>query len=124
MKRSLLVPEEGQQTPGTGTGTGTGTSRSRVILTHSLASSMGEIAACAVRVPTEVIKQRAQAGLFGGSTLAALKDILALRATTAAGTTERGYTQVVRELYRGAGITIAREIPFTILQFTDRKSVV
>lgn len=79
---------------------------------------MGEIAACAVRVPTEVIKQRAQAGLFGGSTLAALKDILALRATTAAGTTERGYTQVVRELYRGAGITIAREIPFTILQFT------
>jgi hypothetical protein len=48
---------------------------------------MGEISACAVRVPTEVIKQRAQAGLFGGSTLLALKDILSLRhsdATTGA----------------------------------------
>lgn len=117
VKRSLLVPEEGQAAGPS--------SRSRVILTHSLASSMGEIAACAVRVPTEVIKQRAQAGLFGGSTLAALKDILALRGgqsagAAAAGTApqQRGYIHVVRELYRGAGITIAREIPFTILQFT------
>lgn len=25
---------------------------------------------------------------------------------------------MIRELYRGAGITIAREIPFTVLQFT------
>lgn len=97
---------------------------------------MGEIAACAVRVPTEVIKQRAQAGLFGGSSLLALKDILALRharadvhaggadananaaATASSSGVKRGYTQVIRELYRGAGITIAREIPFTVLQFT------
>ncbi|KAL4784919.1 mitochondrial carrier domain-containing protein [Aspergillus varians] len=93
-------------------------SRSHIILTQSLASSMGEISACAVRVPTEVIKQRAQAGLFGGSTLHALKDILALRHPDPTSGAKRGYGQVVRELYRGAGITIAREIPFTVLQFT------
>lgn len=79
---------------------------------------MGEIAACAVRVPTEVVKQRAQAGLFGGSSLLALKDILVLRGAGAG-----GYGRVVAELYRGAGITIAREIPFTVLQFTMWESM-
>ncbi|RMZ84729.1 hypothetical protein DV737_g1059, partial [Chaetothyriales sp. CBS 132003] len=78
---------------------------------HMLASSLGEIAACAIRVPTEVIKQRAQAGLFGGSTLLALRDILALRA-------RYGAVTVVKELYRGGGVTIMREIPFTIIQFS------
>jgi solute carrier family 25 (mitochondrial S-adenosylmethionine transporter), member 26 len=78
---------------------------------HMLASSMGEIAACAIRVPTEVVKQRAQAGLFGGSTLLALKDILGLRKTL-------GLTAMTLELYRGGAITILREIPFTIIQFS------
>ncbi|KAA8652530.1 hypothetical protein EYZ11_002627 [Aspergillus tanneri] len=112
VKRSLL-PSSSSETP----------SRTHLILTHSLASSMGEMAACAVRVPTEVVKQRAQAGLFGGSSLLALKDILALRHPDATGGTKRGYGQVVRELYRGAGITIAREIPFTVLQFTMWESM-
>jgi hypothetical protein len=79
---------------------------------HMLASSMGEIAACAIRVPTEVVKQRAQAGLFGGSSLLALQDILAFR------NQRNGYTMMVRELYSGAGVTIMREIPFTIVQFS------
>lgn len=79
---------------------------------------MGEIAACAVRVPTEVVKQRAQAGLFGGSSLLAFKDILALRNAP-----NGGVGQVLGELYRGAGITIAREIPFTVLQFTMWESL-
>ncbi|KAL3472095.1 hypothetical protein BJX99DRAFT_249906 [Aspergillus californicus] len=107
VKRSLLssTPPDSQ-------------TRTHKILTQSLASSMGEIAACAVRVPTEVVKQRAQAGLFGGSSLSALQDILALRHPDPTGGAKRGYGQVVRELYRGAGITIAREIPFTVLQFT------
>ncbi|CAL5870927.1 uncharacterized protein PFLUO_LOCUS5169 [Penicillium psychrofluorescens] len=124
VKRSLLPRSSHAETP----------SRSHVIVTHSLASSLGEIAACAVRVPTEVIKQRAQAGLFGGSSLAALKDILALRHAetpkTASGAAaqsvvpaSRGYGAVIRELYRGAGITIAREIPFTVLQFTMWESM-
>ena len=78
---------------------------------HMLASSSGEIAACVIRVPTEVIKQRAQAGLFGGSTSLAFQDILGLRRT-------HGYTTMSRELYRGGGVTIMREIPFTIIQFS------
>lgn len=131
VKRSLL-PSSPDSAPA---------SRTHVFFTHSIASSLGEIAACAVRVPTEVVKQRAQAGLFGGSSRLALKDILSLRhapvsrAIPAAGTNaiipsptgsssvtaapaKGGYGQVFRELYRGAGITIAREIPFTVLQFT------
>ncbi|KAE8350611.1 mitochondrial carrier domain-containing protein [Aspergillus coremiiformis] len=112
VKRSLL-PASRSETP----------SRTHIILTHSLASSMGEVAACAVRVPTEVVKQRAQAGLFGGSSLLALKDILALRHPDASRGVRGGYGQVVRELYRGAGITIAREIPFTVLQFTMWESM-
>lgn len=88
------------------------------VFTHSFASSLGEIAACAVRVPTEVVKQRAQAGLFGGSSLRALKDIFSLRHATLPDGGRGSPKLVIRELYRGAGITIAREIPFTILQFT------
>ncbi|KAJ5529102.1 hypothetical protein N7527_002495 [Penicillium freii] len=124
VKRTLLAPQPANSKTNP-------QSRSHILLTHSLASSLGEIAACAVRVPTEVIKQRAQAGLFGGSSLLALKDILSLRhaaptSTTTASSTpaaKRGYSQVFRELYRGAGITIAREIPFTVLQFTMWESM-
>ncbi|KAJ5945838.1 S-adenosylmethionine mitochondrial carrier protein [Penicillium verhagenii] len=117
VKRSLLPPTSSPETP----------SRAYILFTHSIASSLGEIAACAVRVPTEVTKQRAQAGLFGGSSLLALKDILSLRHATpndpTAAPVKRGYGQVIRELYRGAGITIAREIPFTVLQFTMWESM-
>lgn len=79
-------------------------------LQHMLAASAGEIAACAVRVPTEVIKQRAQAGQHGGSSANALRHILGQRAAI-------GLGGVLRELYRGWGITVMREVPFTILQF-------
>lgn len=96
VKRTLITPT---------------TSSSRQTYAHMLASSLGEIAACSIRVPTEVVKQRAQAGLFGGSSLLALKDILALRRTD-------GVTTMVQELYRGGGVTIMREIPFTIIQFS------
>jgi solute carrier family 25 S-adenosylmethionine transporter 26 len=111
VKRSILssYPSSGKQP-----------TKLETFLTHSLASSLGEIAACAVRVPMEVVKQRAQAGLFGGSSLYALKDILSLRhqGDQSNGSSRRGYFQVLRELYRGTGITIAREIPFTVVQFT------
>ncbi|KAK3372755.1 mitochondrial carrier domain-containing protein [Lasiosphaeria ovina] len=81
------------------------------VVGHMLAASLGEVAACAVRVPTEVVKQRAQAGQHGGSSGTALRAILALRATPA------GLAGVWRELYRGWGITMMREVPFTVLQF-------
>ncbi len=77
---------------------------------HMMAASLGEVAACSVRVPTEVVKQRAQAGQHGGSSLSALQAILRQRHTV-------GLTGVWRELYRGWGITVFREVPFTIIQF-------
>ncbi|GAB7362311.1 hypothetical protein MBLNU230_g2329t1 [Neophaeotheca triangularis] len=76
---------------------------------HMLAASLGEVAACAVRVPTEVVKQRAQAKQ-SPSSLAALRAILAQRQTL-------GHAAVGRELYRGWGITVLREVPFTVIQF-------
>ncbi|CCC07314.1 unnamed protein product [Sordaria macrospora k-hell] len=77
-------------------------------VTHGVAASLGEIAACAIRVPTEVIKQRAQAGQHGGSSLSSLQHILHQRGAI-------GLTGVWRELYRGWGITVMREVPFTVL---------
>ena len=79
-------------------------------LTHMVAASLGEVAACAIRVPTEVVKQRAQAGLHGGSSAAALGAILGQYSI-------HGLRAVWRELYRGWGITVFREVPFTVIQF-------
>ncbi|CAH0050148.1 unnamed protein product [Clonostachys solani] len=79
-------------------------------LVHMLAGSAGEVAACAVRVPTEVVKQRAQAGLHGGSSRAALAAILGRYHSSGPGA-------VWREMYRGWGITVFREVPFTMIQF-------
>ncbi|KAL8907356.1 MAG: hypothetical protein Q9207_001474 [Kuettlingeria erythrocarpa] len=76
---------------------------------HMLAASAGEVAACAVRVPTEVIKQRAQAAQQPSS-MAALRYILAQRPKI-------GALGVWKEMYRGWGITIMREVPFTAIQF-------
>jgi solute carrier family 25 S-adenosylmethionine transporter 26 len=78
-------------------------------LVHMLAASVGEVAACAVRVPTEVVKQRAQANQHPSS-MASLVHILRQRQT-------HGIVHVWRELYRGWSITIIREVPFTIIQF-------
>ncbi|KAJ3489987.1 hypothetical protein NLI96_g1747 [Meripilus lineatus] len=75
-------------------------------VTHMVSASMGEIAACLVRVPTEVIKTRTQTSTYGhraSSSFAAAKVVL----------TEEG----LRGFYRGFGSTIMREIPFTSLQF-------
>lgn len=79
---------------------------------HMVAASTGEIAACAIRVPTEVVKQRAQAGQFNGSSLAAFQDILVSRKQV------NGYSVMVSGLYRGLGVTIVREIPFALIQFS------
>ncbi|KAL9599495.1 MAG: hypothetical protein Q9219_003834 [cf. Caloplaca sp. 3 TL-2023] len=76
---------------------------------HMVAASAGEVAACAVRVPTEVIKQRAQA-TQQPSSMAALRFTLGQRV-------EIGWVGVWRELYRGWSITVMREVPFTAIQF-------
>ncbi|EGX90376.1 Mitochondrial carrier protein PET8 [Cordyceps militaris CM01] len=84
------------------------------VLTQMAAASCGEVAACAVRVPTEIVKQRAQAGQHGGSSARALRAILA--GGSGGGSGPR-LLAVWRELYRGWGITVFREVPFTVIQF-------
>lgn len=69
---------------------------------HVLAAAAGEGAACAVRVPVEVVKQRRQAGASSSSLAVA-------RAAWRAGG--------VRGLYRGGTATLAREVPFSLIQF-------
>ncbi|OAL50333.1 mitochondrial carrier [Pyrenochaeta sp. DS3sAY3a] len=93
-------------TPGTGPQDGI---KKNEALTHMLAASLGEISACLIRVPTEVIKQRAQA-LQHPSSLSALTHILRQR-------TSHSTLHVFSELYRGWSITILREVPFTVIQF-------
>ncbi|KAL1950489.1 hypothetical protein VTO73DRAFT_5613 [Trametes versicolor] len=75
-------------------------------VTHMIAASMGEVAACSIRVPTEVIKTRMQTSTYGA---AAQSSLTAARLVMS--------TQGIRGFYRGYGSTIMREIPFTSLQF-------
>ncbi|CEP61727.1 Pet8p LALA0_S03e09516g [Lachancea lanzarotensis] len=74
--------------------------------THMFSSSAGEIAACMVRVPAEVIKQRTQTHQ-SDSSLQTLKKLLR----------NQNGEGVRRNLYRGWSTTIMREIPFTCIQF-------
>ncbi|CAB4252781.1 similar to Saccharomyces cerevisiae YNL003C PET8 S-adenosylmethionine transporter of the mitochondrial inner membrane, member of the mitochondrial carrier family [Maudiozyma barnettii] len=75
-------------------------------LTHMFASTLGEISACLVRVPAEVIKQRTQTST-SHSSYQTLKIIL-----------QNSNGEGIRKnLYRGWSTTIMREIPFTCIQF-------
>ena len=69
---------------------------------HMGCASVGEVAACLVRVPTEVVKQRMQAGLHASMASAVSSTLKA---------------QGILGLYQGFGITIMREIPFSLIQF-------
>ncbi|XP_027556185.1 S-adenosylmethionine mitochondrial carrier protein isoform X1 [Neopelma chrysocephalum] len=70
--------------------------------THMVAASLGEVVACLIRVPSEVIKQRAQVSP-SSSTLRILSQTL--------------YHEGVQGLYRGYKSTVLREIPFSLVQF-------
>lgn len=62
--------------------------------------------ACLIRVPTEIVKSRAQTSTYGSlarSSFAAARILLA--------------HEGLPGFYRGFGITVAREIPFTSIQF-------
>lgn len=80
-------------------------------LSHMLSASCGEVAACLVRVPAEVIKQRTQAGItgMGGKSTSWANFRYLLSNQSGEG--------VIRGLYRGWNTTIMREIPFTMIQF-------
>uniref|UniRef100_A0A1A8KZY7 Mitochondrial S-adenosylmethionine carrier protein n=2 Tax=Nothobranchius TaxID=28779 RepID=A0A1A8KZY7_9TELE len=71
-------------------------------VTNMLAASLGEIVACLIRVPTEVVKQRTQA-CPSSTTYNIL--LTTLR--------EEG----VGGFYRGYFSTVLREIPFSLVQF-------
>lgn len=75
-------------------------------LSHMISASFGEIAACMVRVPAEVIKQRTQSLQFKSS-LESFNYIIL----------NKSGEGIFKGLYRGWSTTIMREIPFTIIQF-------
>ncbi|KAI9098156.1 S-adenosylmethionine transporter [Phlyctochytrium arcticum] len=69
---------------------------------HMLSASGGEIAACFIRVPTEICKQRMQTGQYTS-------------VTSAVHNIWRG--EGLKGFYRGYAMTVFREIPFTCIQF-------
>ncbi|XP_068598822.1 mitochondrial S-adenosylmethionine carrier protein [Brachionichthys hirsutus] len=88
--KSLLSPCGGEASP------------QLTLATHMLAASFGELVSCLVRVPTEMVKQRAQSNPSSSTWNVLLATIR-----------EEG----VRGLYRGYGSLITREIPFSLIQF-------
>ncbi|KAK8749675.1 hypothetical protein OTU49_015476 [Cherax quadricarinatus] len=69
---------------------------------HMTAACMGEVVSSVVRVPLELAKQRRQAQLYQSS-IKVFQDILK----------NEGF----RGLFRGYFSTVAREIPFSVIQF-------
>mmetsp|Transcript_3533 Transcript_3533/g.9931 ORF Transcript_3533/g.9931 Transcript_3533/m.9931 type:complete len:309 (+) Transcript_3533:16-942(+) len=80
---------------------------------HMTAASIGEAAACLVRVPTEVIKQKMQTNAANASSLSRTIEMV-MAETHGTGVIGRF---VGGGLYRGYGITLMREIPFAMIQF-------
>jgi len=71
-------------------------------MVHMAAASCGEVMACVVRVPVEILKQRRQVSL-GGSALEILKQTIK--------------TEGIGGMYRGYFTTVLREVPFSLIQF-------
>ena len=71
-------------------------------LVHCSAAAVAEMVACLVRVPTDNIKQKRQAGLFH---------------TTQAAVSHIANSRGLRGFYVGYLSTIMREIPFSLIQF-------
>ncbi|CAD7093302.1 unnamed protein product [Hermetia illucens] len=82
------------------------TQQKNVPVIHMFSASMAEIAACLIRVPVEIAKQRRQALLSKANTNA-------VQILWDAYRTEG----ISRGLYRGYLTTILREVPFSLIQF-------
>ena len=73
-------------------------------IVHMLAASFGEINACLIRVPVEIVKQRRQAASSAyKSSLSVIKETINLEG--------------LKGFYRGYFTTVMREIPFSLIQF-------
>ncbi|EPB72065.1 hypothetical protein ANCCEY_08860 [Ancylostoma ceylanicum] len=70
---------------------------------HAFSASIAEVVACAVRVPTELVKQRLQASSRKRSLTDVCREIYR--------------SNHLRGFYRGYLSTVAREIPFSIIEF-------
>ncbi|KIJ45176.1 hypothetical protein M422DRAFT_207442 [Sphaerobolus stellatus SS14] len=73
---------------------------------HLISGSAAEVISCLIRVPTEVVKTRSQTATFGKSRFPSL--IAAQKTYHADG---------LKGFYRGFGITVARDVPFTAIEF-------
>jgi solute carrier family 25 S-adenosylmethionine transporter 26 len=80
-------------------------------LSHMIAASVGEAAACLVRVPTEVVKAKMQTTAAPLSLADTVRGVLKERHGG------NPLASVTGGLYRGYGITLFREIPFAVIQF-------
>lgn len=86
-------------------------------LSHMLAASLAETAACLIRVPTEVIKSRMQAGTYKGQAIGT-------RADGTIGLVDIVKTIIAREgmrgFWKGFGTTVAREVSRKEVKATSR----
>ncbi|CAM1302124.1 SLC25A26 (predicted) [Pycnogonum litorale] len=81
------------------------TSFLQILAVYMTAASLGEVMACTIRVPVEVVKQRAQASFQNHRS-----SVRVLSATLR--------SEGPLGLYRGFRSTLLREIPFSLTQFT------
>lgn len=90
-------------------------------LTHMMAASVGEVAACLVRVPTEVVKAKMQTSSTKLPLWQAIGTVWQEGTAAAAATSSQGrfhaLAPLTHGLYRGFGMTLFREIPFAMIQF-------
>ena len=96
-------------------------------LVHIMSASAGEVVACLVRVPTENVKQKVQAGQYRTSfecfkalALINTKPIASVAAAPIGGTSPAVPAvapSALRNFYRGFGTTIMRDLPFAFIQF-------
>lgn len=82
------------------------TTQDQAPFVHMIAASCGEVVACLIRVPVEIAKQRRQA-------------LLVKKETSSFQVLYQAFKQdgVRKGIYRGFGVTIMREVPFSFIQF-------
>lgn len=99
-------------------------STSSTLFVHSAAASLGEAAACCIRVPTEMVKQQLQAGKHH-SPLVAIQCITNRidPHQVKCGETPRVNYRGINLLFRGMPIMLMREIPFSVVQMSLYESL-